>query len=252
MINLFTPFLFSRRLLLGQSLFALTLAGFALYSPRLLAQTLPLSEELIDLNSPAGQALLQESEAQADFVPLIAQYVTQENQAFCGVASVVMVLNGLGIAAPNAPEWDRNYFTQENVLNADTEVVIPREKIARQGLTLEELSGIFASYPVQVEHHHGGDVSLDEFRRLIVTNLAEPDNFVVVNYLRRAIGQERGGHISPLGAYDAASDQVLILDVSRYKYPPVWVEMEALWNAVNTVDSVSGLTRGVVVVASAQ
>ncbi len=255
MINLFTPFLFSRRFLLGQSLFgrslfALTLAGFALYSPRVLAQTLPLSEDLIDLNSSAGQTLLQESEAQADFVPLMAQYVTQDNQAFCGVASVVMVLNGLGIAAPNAPEWDRNYFTQDNVLNADTEAVIPRAKIARQGLTLEELSGIFASYPVEVARHHGGDVGLDEFRELIVTNLAESDNFVVVNYLRRAIGQERGGHISPLGAYDAESDQVLILDVSRYKYPPVWVEMEALWEAVNTVDSVSGLTRGIVVVSS--
>ncbi len=69
-------------------------------------------------------------------------------------------------------------------------------------------------------------------------------------YLRRSIGQERGGHISPLAAYNADTDQVLILDVSRYKYPPVWVEVEDLWNAVNTVDSVSGLTRGVVVISS--
>ena len=45
-----------------------------------------------------------------------------------------------------------------------------------------------------------------------------------MNYLRKAIGQERGGHISPLAAYDAKSDRFLILDVARYKYPPVWVK----------------------------
>ena len=53
--------------------------------------------------------------------------------------------------------------------------------------------------------------------------LGTEDHYVLVNYLRRAIGQERGGHISPLAAYDADTDRFLILDVSRYKYPPVWV-----------------------------
>ncbi|NJM98535.1 MAG: glutathione gamma-glutamylcysteinyltransferase [Phormidesmis sp. RL_2_1] len=230
------------------NLLALTSLSLTVHPPHLLAQTLPLPEQLIALNSPAGQNLLRESEAQADFVPLITQYVTQENQAFCGIASMVMVLNSLDLAAPLAPAWNRGYFTQDNLFNAATEAVIPREKIAQQGLTLEELAGILASYPLQVERHHGADVSLEQFRQLIVTNLAEANNFVVVNYLRRAIGQERGGHISPLAAYDADTDQVLILDVSRYKYPPVWVKVEALWNAVNTIDSVSGLTRGIVTV----
>ncbi len=238
--------------MLRHRLLALVFTSFSLtiQAPRLLAQTLPLPEQLTSLNSPAGQALLHASEAQADFVPLMSQFVTQENQAFCGIASMVMVLNGIGIPAPKAPAWDRGYFTQENVFNVETEAVIPRETIARQGLTLDELAGILASYPVQVERHHGSDVNLDQFRQLIATNLAEPDNFVLVNYLRRAVGQERGGHISPLGAYDADTDQVLILDVSRYKYPPVWVKVETLWNATNTVDSVSGLTRGVVVISN--
>ncbi len=243
------PFSFLRS---HRSLLALTAASFSLtfQVPRLLAQTLPLPEQLIDLNSPTGQDLLHASEAQADFVPLMSQFVTQENQAFCGIASTVMVLNSIGVDAPNAPEWDRKYFTQENVLNAETEAVIPRETIARQGLTLEELSNILASYPVQVERHHGSDVSLEQFRQLVATNLAEPNNFMLINYLRRSIGQERGGHISPLAAYDAQTDRVLILDVSRYKYPSVWVEVETLWNAINTVDSVSGLTRGVVTISS--
>ncbi|MEL6353767.1 MAG: phytochelatin synthase family protein [Cyanobacteria bacterium J06627_28] len=223
--------------------------GLAVGSSQLQAQPLPLPEHLTDLTSPTGQTLLQESEAQTDFLPLMSQYVTQENQAFCGIASMVMVLNSLGVPAPNAPEWNRDYFTQENLFNAQTEAIIPRERIARQGLTLEEVTSILASYPVEVARYHGSDVSLDQFRQLVATNLAEPNNFVVINYLRRSIGQESGGHISPLAAYDADTDQVLILDVSRYKYPPVWVEVEALWNATNTIDSVSGLSRGLVTVS---
>ncbi|MEO1068463.1 MAG: phytochelatin synthase family protein [Cyanobacteria bacterium J06638_6] len=215
-----------------------------------MAQTLPLPEDLTPLTESEGQVLLQNSEAKADFVPLTSHFVTQDNQAFCGVASVVMMLNALGVPAPLAPEWDRAYFTQENVFNDQTEAIIGRDTIARQGLTLAELAGILEIYPVQAEIYYGSDVSLAEFRDLIRTNLETSGNYVVINYLRRAIGQERGGHISPLAAYDADTDQFLILDVSRYKYPPVWVQAETLWQSVNTVDSVSSMTRGFLLVGA--
>ena len=205
---------------------------------------LPLPEPLTPLTSTEGQILLRDSEALADYVPLTSQFTTQINQAFCGVASMVMVLNALDVQAPLAPEWERNYFTQENIFNDQTEAIIGRDAIARQGLTLAELSGILETYPVNAEIHHGSDVSLEEFRSLIRANLETTGNYVLINYLRRAIGQERGGHISPLAAYDADTDQFLILDVSRYKYPPVWVQTETLWESINTMDSVSGKTRG--------
>ncbi len=213
-----------------------------------IAQTLPLPDHLTSLTSAEGQRLLRDSEALADFTPLTAHFVTQINQAFCGVASVVMVLNALEIPAPIAPQWEQAYFTQENIFNDATEAIIGRETIARQGLTLAELAGILETYPVSAEIHHGSDVSLEDFRSLIRTNLETPGNYVVINYLRRAIGQERGGHISPIAAYDGDTDQFLILDVSRYKYPPVWVQADLLWESINTVDSVSGKTRGFLLV----
>ncbi len=228
--------------------------GFALLlslgARPLAAQTLPLPEHLIPLTSPEGQVLLRDSEALADYVPLTSQFVTQINPAFCGVASMVMVLNALGTPAPLAPEWERDYFTQDNIFNQQTESIIERDAIARQGLTLAELAGILETYPVKAETHYGSDVSLEEFRSLIRANLETPGNYVLINYLRRAIGQERGGHISPLAAYDADTDQFLILDVSRYKYPPVWVPAETLWESINTVDSVSGRTRGFLLIAA--
>jgi hypothetical protein len=42
----------------------------------------------------------------------------------------------------------------------------------------------------------------------------------------------------------------LILDVSRYKYPPVWVKATDLWKAMDRVDSSgSGKKRGFVLVS---
>ncbi|HEY9764048.1 MAG TPA: phytochelatin synthase family protein [Trichocoleus sp.] len=229
---------------------SLLISGGIIAQPtRLSAQTLPLPEHLTSLTSPEGQTLLQESEARADFIPLMSQFVTQVNQAFCGIASTVMVLNAIGVPAPEAPEWQRQYFTQDNLFNDQTEAVIPRQVVAQQGLTLAQLAGILESYPVEAEIHYGSDISLEQFRQLITANLAQPNNFVLINYLRRTIGQEHGGHISPVAAYDADTDQFLVLDVSRYKYPPVWVKAEMLWQATNTVDSVSGKTRGFLLIS---
>ncbi|MBZ8180870.1 phytochelatin synthase family protein [Oscillatoria salina] len=213
-------------------------------------EKLPLTENLINFNSTAGEKLLFESEARADYLPLSIHFVTQTNQAFCGVASMVMVLNALDIPAPEAPEYKPyDIFTQKNFFNKQTDKIISAKKVSRQGLTLAELAGLLATYPVKTEVHHGGDLTLDEFRSLIVNNLGQTDNFVIVNYLRKAIGQETGGHISPIAAYDKDTDRLLILDVSRYKYPPVWVETEELWLATRTLDSVSNKTRGLVLVS---
>jgi hypothetical protein len=72
-----------------------------------------------------------------------------------------------------------------------------------------------------------------------------------VNFLRKALGEERGGHISPLGAYDEKADRFLIFDVARYKYPPVWVKTSDLFDAMNTTDSSNdNKTRGYVLISS--
>ncbi|MGB7097656.1 MAG: phytochelatin synthase family protein, partial [Xanthobacteraceae bacterium] len=100
--------------------------------------------------------------------------------------------------------------------------------------------------------HHAEDGGLDAFRASARDYLATKDHFVIVNYLRKAIRQERGGHISPLAAYDAKSDRFLILDVARYKYPPVWVTAADLFAAMDTTDSANNnKTRGYVLVTKA-
>jgi Phytochelatin synthase len=227
--------------------------GLCLAAGNVIAQTLPLaSSNLIGFDTPDGEKLLIESKSRADFFSLSMQFVTQDNLAYCGVASIVMVLNSLKIPAPETPEYkDFKVFTQENFFsNQKTQQVIAQKKVAMSGMNLQQLGGLLSSYDgVKVQVYHGSNSSLEEFRKLAAENLKQPDNFVLVNYLRKEIGQERGGHISPLAAYNEVTDRFLIMDVSRYKYPPVWVKTADLWKAMNTVDLASGKTRGFVFVS---
>jgi hypothetical protein len=101
---------------------------------------------------------------------------------------------------------------------------------------------------LKVEVYHAADSSLDEFRRLASSRIATGEQFVIVDYLRSAIGQQKSGHFSPLAAFDAESDQ--FLDVARYKYPPVWVSATELFAAMNTPDPENGnRSRGYVIVS---
>lgn len=69
---------------------AIMLAGSAAW-----ADSLPLPPNLIDVRSEQGEQLLLEAEAVDAFVPLSVNFVTQKLQSFCGVASMVIVLNSL-------------------------------------------------------------------------------------------------------------------------------------------------------------
>jgi hypothetical protein len=105
-------------------------------------------------------------------------------------------------------------------------------------------------HPVAVEVRHAADGGLDGFRAAARDYLAARDHFVLVNYQRKALGQEIGGHISPLAAYDEKADRFLILDVARYKHQPVWVRASDLFDAMNTPDAANdNKTRGYVLIA---
>jgi Phytochelatin synthase len=229
----------------------LLLVSLTFNNHQTLAQTLPLSPQLIPFSSSDGEQLLVESQAKQDYFLLSNQFVTQINQAYCGVASSVMILNALGLPAPESAQYKPfRVFTQDNFFDREeSKKVISPELVSKRGMTLAQLGGLLTSHGAKVTVHYGSDVDLARFRSLLVQNLAKRDNFAIVNYLRKTIGQERGGHISPIAAYNQRTDRFLILDVSRYKYPPVWVKAVDLWQAIKTMDTDSGKTRGFVLVS---
>lgn len=206
------------------------------------AQHAALPAALISLDSPEGQRLLDEADAKADLVPLLEQYVTQSAGNFCGVASSVMVLNAMQVPAPTAKEWGVAHFTQENFWNDCAKGVL--SPTLMPGMTVDQLGDLLQCQPARATVVHASDTNVADFRALAVKNLSTRGDFLIINYDRAGVGQESMGHISPLGAYNSKADKALLLDVARYKYPPVWVDVPALFKAMETNDFVSAKTRG--------
>ncbi len=200
----------------------------------------PLPADLISLSTPAGKALLDQAEARADYEQLSRAFVPQELISYCGVASGVTVLNALG-----------QHTNQGDFFTPEASRVRPRLKVMFGGMTLGDLGGLLAAHDVTAGVHYADSVSLDEFRGAVLRNLGDPNDFLLVNYQRAALGQTPVGHISPLAAYDADSDRLLIMDTASYKYPPTWVPLPMLYEAMKTTDSASGRLRGYVEVSAA-
>lgn len=215
--------------------------GFALSACSAIAQPLALPDNLISITSDSGKKLLSASQSKTDYSPLSNYFVTQSHPAYCGVASMTIVINAL--------HGDRK-LTQDNFFdNQKTNQIASALSIQWRGMNLDTLGKLLESHDVKVQVYHAADTNLSTFRDLVTENLKQSNNFVLVNYLRRSIGQESGGHISPIAAYDRSTDRFLILDVASYKYPPVWVKAEELWQSINTIDNDGGKTRGFVLVS---
>lgn len=107
------------------------------------------------------------------------------------------------------------------------------------GIQLRQLAAMLTAHGLEVAARVVDD-RFDEatIRRELTDNLGAEGNYVIVNYHRPALGQAGGGHISPLGAYDQASDSFLILDVNPNGQTWVWASATALIKAMRTKDVV--------------
>ena len=127
-------------------------------------------------------------------------------------------------------------MTQTTLFTPEAEAVRSELAVTFGGMTLSQLAGIIRAHGFHVEVVHAGESDVASFRKLAGATLAEPTTFLIVNYERAALKQKGGGHMSPVGAYNAETDRLLVLDVASQKYPYTWVPTNALWNAMNTVD----------------
>jgi len=211
----------------------------------LVGERLPLPPHLIALDSEEGARLLAEAGAEADYHQLLGHYVPQRNPRFCGPATLAILLNALWEdEASGAGRGSRRPYDQDSVFVRRTEAVKPREEVVRGGMGLPILAGYLTAHGVRSELRFASEIGLGAFRERVVPLLVDRETFVAVNYHRPGLGQEGTGHISPLAAWHAASDRFLVLDVSRHRYPPVWVAAAALFSAMNTVAGTH--TRGFV------
>ena len=204
------------------------------------AESLPLPPDLVPLDSPAGQALLAESDATADYAGLLDNFVAQSRKAYCGVASAVTTLNAAG--TPNAPLDERALFAHPAV---DAHPL----KVSFIGMSLGEFGELLRAHGAEVTVVKASSTDVAAFRRTARANLGRDGDFLLVNYQREHLGQSPSGHISPVAAYHARSDRLLILDVAAHKYPPVWARLDEVWAAMNApLNPQTSTTRGYVIV----
>lgn len=204
----------------------------------------PLPEGQIPFASPEGRTLFGEAMQDGTtegFFPLIEQFHTQADPAYCGLASLVMALNALGVDPGRLWRGPWRWFSEE-LLDCCT----PLEKVQLSGVSMDELACLARCNGAEASIFRPNGSGSSEFRELVrraFSSLEEPV-VVIASYSRQGLEQTGEGHFSPIGAYHARRDLVLVLDVARFKYPPHWVPLERLFNAMHHLDPTTGRSRG--------
>ncbi len=225
-----------------------------------------LAQALVPFASDEGMARLARSAAKLDFPVLANQFEAQSNAAFCGPTTAAIVLNALHGRSPDLPRdhsrlgaddlrfvpsgFDLTIprFTQDNVIGKGRKtrsrvlgepVVIDGKQVRDPGYQLNQFDELLRAHGL-VTRSVIVDATMtdEEIRTEMVANLERPGDFVVVNYRREEVGQRGGGHISPLGAYDAESDSFLVLDVNPASAGWVWMPTASLVRGMRTFDTV--------------
>ena len=212
-------------------------------------EELPLSADLVGLSSEAGMQLLSECNSRRDFHRLSMYFECQVNPGYCGPASISMVCNASGQPRPistHHPSY--RLFDQKNIFAGSGDPPKAAANVRRSGMSLQTLASHFDYLGLDTQRAYASDFDAETLRKLVQDTLASEKSFMVVNYHRSILKQIGGGHISPIAAYHQETDRVLILDVAKYKYPPVWVELSTLHAAMKSRDGAK--SRGLVIVTA--
>jgi hypothetical protein len=233
------------------------------------------AQGLVAFASNEGMARLAHSTAKVDFPGLANQYEAQSNSIFCGPTTAAIVLNAMRNRSPGLPRdhsrlraQDLRYvpkafdpaiprYTQDNVLAKGPKTraqvlgepfAVNGKRVQDFGMQVRQLDALFRAQGLHTRLVIVDDKkSEQEIRSDLVENLERRGDYVVVNYKREAAGQQGGGHISPLAAYDRGSDSFLILDVNPAASGWVWMPTANLVRGMRTFDTAEN--RGYILVA---
>jgi glutathione gamma-glutamylcysteinyltransferase len=205
----------------------------------------PLPTSCIAFSSTEGRQLFREAlelGGMDGYFALAEQFHTQAEPAFCGLGTMVVVLNALAIDPGRIWRGVWRWYGEEML-----DCCQSLSAIQDTGITLEEFVCISRCNGAKVTAYRYTERSLDEFRQDVkyITSTAHGIHMVAA-YSRKVLGQTGDGHFSPIGGYHPQRDLVLLLDVARFKYPPHWVPLSLLWQAFEPPDPATNRSRGYV------
>eukprot|EP00928_Gymnodinium_smaydae_P072737 TRINITY_DN5603_c0_g1_i1.p1 TRINITY_DN5603_c0_g1~~TRINITY_DN5603_c0_g1_i1.p1 ORF type:complete len:380 (+),score=50.74 TRINITY_DN5603_c0_g1_i1:58-1197(+) len=208
---------------------------------------LKVPEKPIMLNSQKGSELLMEAAtAKMHWPYLMLPFQTQPWWSYCGLTSLVIALNYLQVPPPYFMGTFR-WWSEVKVL--DLYPIMKRHiDVWPSGTTINELSCIARDLGLSADlkhaAHRGAEQDFKDALRAVTNETSFKKAILLVNFHRNGVGQSGIGHWSPVAAYAQNSDMVLVMDVSRYKFPPWWVRVKDLVRAMNTHDDESAVSRG--------
>ena len=203
----------------------------------------PLPAALASLDSAQGRKLFRQALLEGTmegYFKLAQQFHTQADPAFCGLGSLVCALNALQVDPRRRWKGSWRWFSEELM-----DCCKPLDDVRRFGLTLDDVACLARCSGATVSVHRAEHADVDSFREhLRAAAAADNGPVLIVNYSRGAVGQTGGGHFSPIAGFHAATDQALVLDTARFKYPPHWLPVEVLYAAMQDEDDDTGRSRG--------
>jgi hypothetical protein len=234
------------------------------------------AQELVPFSSDEGLVRLVRSTAKVDFPVLANQFEAQSNPAFCGPTSAAIVLNAVRGRSADLPrdrsrlrEEDLRYvpkdydptiprFTQDNVITKGQKtraqvlgepLTINGKQVTDYGYEIRQLDEMLRANGAMTKLTIVDDSKVEQdIRAELVENLKRRGDYVIVAFLREAVGERGGPHISPVGAYDAESDSFLVLDVNPAIADWVWMPTRTLVKGMRTFDKIEN--RGYILVQS--
>ncbi len=211
----------------------------------------PLPEGLIPFSSPEGRQVFREALLEGGmegYFRIAEQLHTQAEPAFCGLGTLVVVLNALAIDPGRLWKGPWRWFGEDML-----DCCRPLDTVKREGITMSQFACLARCNGARVQSYPAEASSLSELRYHVRASSSSPGGVhVVAAYSRKVLGQSGDGHYSPVGGYHRGRDLALILDVARFKYPPHWAPLAAVWDSMQPEDPVTHRPRGYFVVSRAE
>lgn len=223
--------------------------------PKLGPDAMPITEDFAFLQSAPAPDFW----AYAPFVK--PQFTTSA----CSIATVTAAVNGLAGLPPHAEDTVMSQTDMLELVGSDEWAALSAE--GGDGVTFWQLvdfagmaveaAGI-GRYAVAPFNPAGaGEMEAGRLRELLIQNEASADDVGLIYFNQGVVtGDWDGPHIALVGAYDAARDMVLILEVDQEWYVHYWTPLPVLLEAMVKPTSaehgpLEGETGGLVVIRPA-
>lgn len=182
-------------------------------------------------------------------------YMPQRNESSCSLATATMVVNALRSHQSNPA-----LVTQNGLLDKVNDASW-KKGVAEggEGVSLDQLGAFISKSlnaydikPFSVQVIHTDNTAKDTAETLhnyLLDSETRGNSFIIVNFDQKFFSTlMKGGHFSPVGAYDAQKKRVLLMDPDREVFEPYWVPEALLLKGMASRDDETRQFRGYLVI----